>query len=68
MQIKKRGKRKNIILIEAGFEPAPSKRLRPERSALDRSAIQPELLWRVGILRYIKKEFKRNHNLTLKRL
>jgi hypothetical protein len=26
------------------------------------------LLWRVGILRYIKKEFERNYNLTLKRL
>ena len=32
---------KKIILIGGGFEPPPPKRLVPETSALDRSAIQP---------------------------
>ena len=31
-----------------GFEPTPPKRLVPETSALDRSAIQPMLLHEVG--------------------
>ena len=29
-----------IYMLEVGFEPTPPKRLRPERSALDLSAIQ----------------------------
>jgi hypothetical protein len=31
-------------VTEAGFEPAPPKRLVPKTSALDHSAIQPTLL------------------------
>ena len=35
-----------------GFEPTPPKRLVPETSALDRSAIQPKL---IAYLEYLKK-------------
>ena len=34
-------KKKNICMIEVGFEPTPPKRPVPETGALDRSAIQP---------------------------
>ena len=39
-------------MTEVGFEPTPPKRLVPETSALDRSAIQPNL---IAYLEYLKK-------------
>ena len=35
-------------MTEAGFEPAPPKRLVPKTSALDHSAIQPKMLNTLG--------------------
>ena len=37
----------HVKLTRVGFEPTPPKRLRPERSALDRSAISPYAKWRL---------------------
>ena len=34
----------NKRVTEVGFEPTPPKRLVPETSALDRSAIQPSII------------------------
>ena len=53
-------KTRRVALIGVGFEPTPPKRLVPKTSALDRSAIQPEVpcrrVWHTDHVAYEKSK------------